>query len=42
MRETYCICTSIVLKIGTVPVLFGYISMKQKEKYMKCTNMIPE
>lgn len=42
MREMYCICTSKVPKIGTIPVSFGYISIKSKEKYMKCTDMIPE
>ena len=32
MLEMYCICTSKVQKIGTVPVSFRYISMKQKDK----------
>ena len=42
MREMYCICTSKVPKIGTIPVSFGYISIGHTKKYMKCTDMIPE
>ena len=42
MREMYCICTSKVQKIGTVPGSFGYISIGDTKKYMKCTDMIPE
>lgn len=42
MREMYCICTSEIPKIGTVTVLFEYIIIKFKEKYMKYTNMVPE
>ena len=40
MREMYCICTSKVPKIGTIPVSFGYISIGDTKKYMKCTVII--
>lgn len=42
MWEMYCICTSKVPKIGTVPVSFRYISIRYVKMYMKCTDMIPE